>query len=106
MRAGKLRHHITISEIASDRNPLGENVENLVNILNCRAEILAVRCDETYNNQIQNKQAIEFRIRYNKSIDPLSTDWVIFYKNQKYEIISAVNVYEQDKQFNITAVLY
>jgi len=57
--------------------------------------------------QEQSENKVKFRVRYSKSIDAINPrDYRISWKSNIYDIESKINIFEQNKEIVIMAVLH
>lgn len=105
MNAGKYKKKILIcchSENETE-NEAGKTLQGLKVIKSVKASIKPTVSKESYElSRLTNTISYDIRIRYNKDLE--STDNIIIYKGERYEITSAVNVREENKELSFTAV--
>ncbi len=96
IRAGKLRHRVTIQQKSVTRNTFGEEVVTWQDVATVWAAIEPLRGREFFESQQINAEVTtQITIRYRDGIAP---EMRIIYNSKIYDIQAAINTEERDKE--------
>ena len=94
MRAGELRHEITVQRYSETQNDYGEVIKDWFDLFTTRASVRPIRGSEiAINHSLVNEITHKVFIRYRANILP--SDRVIF-KDRIFSITSVLNYSEKD----------
>ena len=96
MKAGKLRHRVTIKTPLREDNRVGEPIITYVGSETRWASIRTLTEKEVVNSaQVQRLSTHELKLRYT---DQIKTDCRLVYKSRVFEIDSIINVDERNRE--------
>ena len=99
MRAGRLRHVITIEQSTKTDNTLGEPIETWATFKQVRAQITPINGKEYFAaSQIQSTVSHKVKIRYTSGI---TTDMRINFNGRYFDIESIINFQERNKEIEM-----
>ena len=99
MRAGELRHRVTIQQKSVTRNTFGEEVVTWQDVATVWAAIEPLRGREFFESQQVNAEVTtRIRIRYRPGITP--TMRVVF-GNRVFDIQAVINVDERNRELHL-----
>ncbi len=99
MRAGQLKHLLSIERVTEIQNSFGEPIKEWQEIAKVYGSIYPIRGIERYMSMEKHARAThEINIRYISSITPKDR---IIYQNRVFEIISIFNLGERNRQLKI-----
>lgn len=103
MEAGKLRHKITIQQEIPSSTPdtYGQHPVTWTDVITVRASVVPNKGREYYAAiAAQSDVEIVFGMRY---VSLVKNNMRVLYNNEQYEILSAVNVEERNRELIIYA---
>ena len=103
MRAGKLRHQITIEQVAETQNDFGEILSSWSTFASPRAAIKWLGAGESNGDQVNASNRVEFTIRYQTGI---TQKMRVVYDGRTFDIHGAPVVDELKRMIVITATEY
>lgn len=96
MRAGRLRHEITIQEPTATQNAVGEETLSWSDYATVRASVEPMSGREYWNSkQVQSEITHEIRIRYYPGV---TSEMRVSWGNRVFEIESVINVNERNRE--------
>ena len=101
MRAGKLRHRITIQELSITKDPDGynEDIENWVDFKKVWAEIEPLKGKEYWAaKQVVGEVTGRMKIRY---LEGVNEKMRVIYGSKTYDIEAVINVDEKNKEMQL-----
>jgi len=99
MRSGNLKHKITIQEIISMKNTLGEPTQDWYTFMNAWARIVPIRANEYRAAQgLVEKITHTVTIRYT---DGIESDMRILYGSRVFEIKGILDFNEEHKRLDL-----
>lgn len=102
MRAGKLRHTITIQQRSDSQNSYGEQANTWTTFAEVRASVEPLQGREFFaSQQMQAEVTTRFRIRY---LDGVTADMRISYDGRTFDIQAVLNPNERGRELHIMAV--
>jgi SPP1 family predicted phage head-tail adaptor len=101
MRAGDLRHRITIQSLAETKNELAETETSPVKVMTVWASVEPLSGRELFLvQQYSSETTHRVRIRFQKSLN-LTTRHQISFKGRLFNIISVINKEERNVELEI-----
>ena len=105
MRAGRLRHRITIQRSSPARGDAGERIERWHDHATVWAAIRTISDEEKTDKLSVDITATHvITIRYQRQLDDISPRDRILYDGKTYTIVDAVNTGERDRQIVMRCV--
>lgn len=106
--ASRLRHRITVQKLTESRGSVGEVLETWADYATTRASVEPLIGREYYQAmQEQTENKVKFRVRYSAALNSINPrDYRISWDNNTYDIEAKINVFEQNKEILIMAVLH
>jgi len=105
MRAGRLRHRITIQRSTPGRGDAGERLDVWIDIATVWAAIRTISDEERSDKLSVDITATHvITIRHQHVLDDISPRDRIVHEGKTYHIIDVVNVGERDRQIDIRCV--
>jgi SPP1 family predicted phage head-tail adaptor len=103
MRAGKLRHIITIQRPTDTRNDYGEVVEGWEDVITTRASAEPLQGREYFaSQQVRSETTTRFRIRWPGM--PITPDMRVMFEGRAYDIDSVIDPNERHRELHVMAV--
>ena len=100
MRAGRLRHSVTIERQSSAQDAYGQRMETWTTLATKRAAIEPLNGDEYFTSKGENTEVeARIRLRYDSAIADLSSSDRVNHDGIIYDIISVINPSESGKEF-------
>ena len=100
MRAGRLRHNVTIERQSSVQDAYGQRVDTWSELTAKRAAIEPLSGDEYFTSKGENTEVeARIRVRYDRSIADLSPSDRVNHNGVIYDIISVINPSESGKEY-------
>jgi len=102
MRAGRLRHRITIQQPTTSTNAQGGKIKTWVDVATVWAGIEPISASESdQNHQLEPEVSVRIVMRYRSGI---TSDMRIKFGSRYYKIIGIINPDERNKELQITAI--
>lgn len=102
MRAGRLRHRITIQQPTTSTNAQGGKVKTWTDVATVWAGIEPVSASESEENfQLEHEVSVRIIIRYRSDI---TSDMRIKFENRYYKILGIINPDERNRELQIIAI--
>lgn len=99
MRAGRLRHRITLQRLSSTQNTVGEKIDNYTDVTTVWGEVKPFRGSEVFENYKEfGELTHKITIRYYQGLD---RTWRIKFDGRIFRIVSVVNIEERDVYMEI-----
>ena len=104
MRAGRIRHKVTVQRATDTANSMGEPIRSWATLATTWAGVEPTRGKEMYAAmQVQGEVVVRFILRYQSALSDLAINDRIMRGSTIYDIKSAVNIDERNIQFEIFA---
>lgn len=106
MEIGKLNRRITILQKSTTSDKIGNQPEKWTKFYTCWAEVKIVSGREYWQARQDNEEkTTNFKIRYCKKLENLnSTDFIILFRNVRYNIQVVDNEFFGDRFLNIKTI--
>ncbi len=102
IRAGKLRHKITIQQRSTERDEYGGVPDAWTDVATVRASVEPLQGREFYaSQQMQAEVTTRFRIRYRSGVKPAMR---VRFNERSYDITSVINPDERNGELHLMAV--
>lgn len=103
VRAGRYRERMQILDDVGERNQFGGSTGKTKVVQKPWCKVRVVSDNENDGEQTVGQLILEFEIRYSKSLENPTTSMFVLYRDQEYDIISAINPYMQNEKLLVTA---
>ena len=103
MRAGKLRHLVTLQSPAGSRDSVGQRTTTWSDVDDVMCRIVPLKGDErTIDPQRQTSTTHRIEMRYGSEIASISGEWRIKYGSRFFMIDGIRNVEEKGREMHLT----
>lgn len=104
MRAGRMRHKITVYKSDGSRDDFGAPVAGAKTVVATPyCWVKPVANTETSGSQTRDNYTVQFGIRYSKTLENPTPEMYIEFKGSEYDIVSVINHDEMNEKLLITA---
>lgn len=99
MRAGRLRHRVTLQRLERERDEVGEERDLWVDVATVPGEYLELRGSEFLRaREIHHDVVAQVRIRYRSDVEP---EWRLVFRDRPYRIEHVIDLAGKQRELEL-----